>query len=125
MRIGSKSADIFVTMDNSEVLNMRKSLVLLMTGIMLTASAVMPVSAHGHHHYNQNYTQNYTQTETPSDYVCEVCPVEGCDETGYHTHNEATYCGHEHECGYCDGSCVKTKDAGVSRQCGNRRHHGR
>lgn len=96
---------------------MRKSLVLVMTGILLTASAVMPVSAHGHHHYNQ--------TETPSDYVCGVCTVEGCDETGYHTHNDETYCGHEHECGYCDGSCVKTKDAEVSRHCGRRRHHGR
>lgn len=95
---------------------MRKSLVLVMTGILLSASVVMPVSAHGHHH---------SQTVTPSDYVCGVCTVEGCDETGYHTHNDETYCGHEHECGYCDGSCVRTKDAGVSRHCGRRRHHGR
>ena len=154
MRSGSKSADSFVTMSNGGVIYMRKSLVLVMTGILLAASAVMPVSAHGHHH---------NQTDTTADIVCEVCTVEGCkksglhvhddvtycgydhesgfcdgscgavevctvegcNETGRQTHDDETYCGYAHECGYCDNSCVKTANAGTSRHHRQGRHHGR
>lgn len=133
---------------------MRKSIVLVLTGILLAASAVMPVSAHGHHH---------NQTDTTVDAVCEICTVEGCtksglhvhdnvtycgydhecgycdgscgavavctvdgcNETGRHTHNDETYCGYAHECGYCDNSCVKTTNAGTGRHHRQGRHHGR
>lgn len=77
---------------------MRKSIVLVLTGILLAASAVMPVSAHGHHH-NQN------QTDTTTDAVCEMCTVSGCNKSGLHVHDNVTYCGYDHDCGYCDGSC--------------------
>ena len=83
---------------NSGVMYMRKSIVLVLAGFILSASAVMPVSAHGHHH-------NQTDTVTTTDVVCEVCTVEGCKKSGLHVHDSVTYCGYDHDCGYCDGSC--------------------
>lgn len=64
-------------------------------GLLMAGMVVTPVSAHGHH----------SQTDTATKAVCSVCTVEGCTETGYHTHDGQTYCGYDHECGYCDGSC--------------------
>ncbi len=75
---------------------MKKKSVLGMMGMLLTVSFVMPVSAHGHHH-------NRVNTTTAA--VCEVCTVEGCEQTGLHTHDDETYCGYNHKGGYCDGSC--------------------
>ncbi|MCM1124812.1 MAG: hypothetical protein NC416_19730 [Eubacterium sp.] len=80
---------------------MRKWSVCGMAGIMLAASVVMPVSAHGHHH---SQTGTNTTKETTS-MICEVCTVEGCGKTGLHVHDDVTYCGYDHEDGYCDGSC--------------------
>ena len=65
-------------------------------GVLFAGMAVMPVSAHGHHR---------AQTVVPTDQVCGLCTVEGCAITGLHTHDTQTYCGYNHECGYCDGSC--------------------
>lgn len=75
---------------------MKRAMALGTMGVLLAASLVMPVSAHGHH---QNRT---VQTV---DAVCEICTVEGCDKTGLHVHDDETYCGYAHENGYCDGSC--------------------
>lgn len=75
---------------------MKRALALGTMGVLLAASLSMPVSAHGHH---------YNRTVQASDSVCEICTVEGCDKTGLHTHDDVTYCGYAHGCGYCDGSC--------------------
>ncbi|MDE7170425.1 MAG: hypothetical protein K2O11_00920 [Oscillospiraceae bacterium] len=37
---------------------------------------------------------------------CGVCTVEGCERLGRHTHGRTTYCGYDHEDGYCDGTCL-------------------
>lgn len=63
-------------------------------GILLAGSLVAPVSAHGHHR----------QAEV-TDKICSLCTVEDCTETGYHIHDSQVYCGYDHACGYCDGSC--------------------
>ena len=34
-----------------------------------------------------------------------VCTVEGCAIAGRHTHSGRTYCGYDHEDGFCDGAC--------------------
>lgn len=75
---------------------MKKIPVMGMMGILLAASFVTPVSAHGHHH---------NQTNVAAASVCEVCTLEGCEQTGLHTHDDETYCGYSHKSGYCDGSC--------------------
>ena len=90
-----KSIDMFSVAEMAGMY-MRKSLVLGIAGFILTASVVMPVSAHGHHH---------AQTDLASDRVCEVCTVEGCKKSGLHVHDDETYCGYAHKGGYCDGSC--------------------
>lgn len=74
---------------------MKKILACGFAGLLAAGFMVMPVSAHGHH----------AQTTVPADQVCELCTVEGCVNTGLHTHDDQTYCGYDHECGYCDGSC--------------------
>lgn len=63
-------------------------------GILLAGIFVSPVSAHGHH----------VQTDC-ADKICSLCTVADCTETGYHTHDDEAYCGYDHDCGYCDGSC--------------------
>lgn len=83
----------------------------LLTAAAATAMAsvlfVMPVSAHGGHH---------RQARTV-DTSCPVCTVEGCTETGRHTHDGMDYCGYDHADGYCDHSCES-----VPRHH-SRRHH--
>ncbi len=64
-------------------------------GILLAGSIVVPVSAHGHHRQAEDI-----------DKICSLCTIEDCTETGYHIHDDITYCGYDHECGYCDGSCA-------------------
>lgn len=51
---------------------MKKIPVMGMMGILLAASFVTPVSAHGHHH---------NQTNVAAASVCEVCTLEGCEQT--------------------------------------------
>ena len=74
---------------------MKKVLAYGTAGLLAAGLMVMPVSAHGHH----------AQTAVPADQVCDICTVEGCVNAGLHTHEGKTYCGYDHECGYCDGSC--------------------
>lgn len=77
-------------------MRIRKMSAFGMTGILLAALFVMPVSAHGHYH---------NRTDASVNAVCEVCTVEDCTKSGLHVHDDVTYCGYDHESGYCDGSC--------------------
>ena len=87
----------------------RRRFAAAMAASLLAVLLVMPVSAHGHHgHHRQSAADN----------SCPVCTVEGCTETGRHTHDGCEYCGYDHEGDYCDGTCVT-----VSRR-GYGRHHG-
>ncbi len=90
-------------------------------GLLMAGMVVTPVSAHGHH----------SQTDTATKAVCSVCTVEGCTETGYHTHDGQAYCGYNHANGYCDNSCVgqssgQSAGQGVRQSGGHHSgHHGR
>lgn len=79
-------------------------------GILLAGSIVAPVSAHGHH-----------RQAAETDKICSLCTVEGCTETGRHTHDGQDYCGYNHTNGYCDGSCVKQSE---SKSSNRGSHHG-
>lgn len=63
-------------------------------GILLAGLSVAPVSAHGHHSQADSATE-----------ICPLCTLEDCTEKGYHIHDDQAYCGYNHSCGYCDGSC--------------------
>lgn len=88
-------------------------------GILLAGLLVTPVSAHRHH----------CQTDSASK-ICSLCTLKGCTETGYHIHDGETYCGYDHSCGYCDGSCIQQNDCETpARSRGHHsghhhRHHG-
>lgn len=80
---------------------------------MVSVLMVMPVSAH-HGHHRQAAVNN----------SCPVCTVEGCTEEGRHLHDGEYYCGYDHECGYCDGSCgISSTQTYSGNGCGGR-HHG-
>ena len=87
----------------------RRRFAAAMAASLLAVLLVMPVSAHGHHGHHR---------QSAADTSCPVCTVEGCTETGRHTHDGCEYCGYDHEGDYCDGTCVT-----VSRR-GYGRHHG-
>ncbi len=74
---------------------MKKLLAYCAAGLLMAGLTVMPVSAHGHH----------AQAAVPADQVCGLCTYADCVNAGLHTHDNQTYCGYNHECGYCDGSC--------------------
>lgn len=82
-------------------------------GMLLAAVSVMPVSAHGHYH---------NQAKVPADAICGVCTVSDCTRTGLHVHDQKTYCGYDHEGGYCDGSCGAVRVCTVSG-CEETGHH--
>ena len=90
-------------------MHLRRRLTAVMAAALLAVLLAMPVSAHGHHGHHRQST---------ADTSCPVCTVEGCTETGRHTHDGCEYCGYDHEGDYCDGTCVT-----VSRR-GHGRHHG-
>ncbi len=72
----------------------RKMLTCGAAGILLVGLFAAPVSAHEHHRQAEE-----------TDKICSLCTVKGCTETGYHIHDDQAYCGYDHTCGYCDGSC--------------------
>ena len=76
--------------------------------VAMSSAFAIPTFAHGHHRRTQA-TVNYTA----------ICTIESCTETGRHTHDGVDYCGYDHSCGYCDGSCVTQSNYGC---CGG--HHG-
>ncbi len=71
-------------------------------GIACSVLFVMPVSAHGHH-------SRQTGCGADTDHLCEVCSYSDCTRTGWHVHDDVTYCGFDHEEGYCDGTCAVVK----------------
>lgn len=88
----------------------------LLTGAALAAMVsvlfVTPVSAHHGHRRQANV-----------DYRYPVCTVEDCTEEGRHLHDDEYYCGYDHDCGYCDGSCVDSSQQPYSGNgCGGRHH---
>lgn len=80
---------------------------------MVSVLFVMPVSAHHGHH-----------RQVRTDYQCPVCTVEGCTEEGRHLHDDEYYCGYDHACGYCDGSCEASSTRTYSGNGCGRRNHG-
>ena len=130
----------------------KKFFTAVMTASLISVLFVMPVSAHGHHgsqgHHNQTSnttvtsesttsgataSENTTSGATVSDNTdCPVCTVDGCTETGRHSHDGHDYCGYNHESGYCDGSCetashhdnagTTTSGTTNSRRCVRRFH---
>ncbi len=82
-------------------------------GVLAAALVTFPAAAHGHGHHRQ-------ASSVTCDTSCPICTVEGCTETGRHTHDGHDYCGYDHSGGYCDRSCETVSDTG-SRGGG---HHG-
>jgi uncharacterized protein YpuA (DUF1002 family) len=60
----------------------KKSMLVLMAVLVMGTSAT-PVMAHGSKHKVKEVEVTYSQ-----------CTVEDCTETGVHTHDGTTYCGH-------------------------------
>ena len=74
----------------------KRALVLALACI--TALALMvPAMAHGCGHHGRR-VQKQTQVT--------VCTVKDCGIAGRHVHNGVTYCGNNHEAGYCAGTCA-------------------
>ena len=100
-------------MERKEVTAMRLRKLFAAAALVSIVSVlfVMPVSAHHGH-----------RRQVTVDKSCPVCTVEGCTEEGRHLHDDEYYCGYDHACGYCDGSCAASSTQTYSG-CG-RRHHG-
>lgn len=91
----------------------RKMAIAAGAAVMAAAIVAFPAAAHGYGHHRQ-------EQAAVTDTSCPVCTVEGCTETGRHTHDGHDYCGYEHSSGYCDGTCQNNSDTG----CYNGGHHG-
>lgn len=102
-------------------MSIRKLLRTIVAVTLISVLFVTPVSAHGHHH-RQTATAA-TATTTVTDTSCPVCTVEGCTETGRHTHDGCDYCGYDHADGYCDGTCAAIGTTTTSSGRGGG-HHG-
>lgn len=74
--------------------------------MMAAALVTFPAAAHGHH-----------RQAAAADTSCPVCTVEGCTESGRHTHDGHDYCGYNHSSGYCDGSCQTASGYGGCHGC--------
>lgn len=85
-------------------------------GLLASALVAFPAQAHGHGHHRQVYTET-------ADTGCPVCTVEGCTETGRHSHDGHDYCGYDHSSGYCDGSCANISDTGSHCRSRQGCHH--
>ncbi len=90
-------------------MHFRKQFTAVITSVLLVGVLAMPVSAHGHHGHHRQETV---------DTSCLVCTVEGCTETGRHTHDGCDYCGYDHTDGYCDGTCAVVSRRGYGRRHG-------
>lgn len=108
-------------------MRMKRIFTAALTAALISTLFVMPVSAHGHGHHRQArtvQTVQTVQTVNTTDTVnteCPVCTVEGCTETGRHTHDGYDYCGYNHADGYCDGSCATVSASGSTTSgCGYR-----
>lgn len=78
----------------------KKMLTAAVAASLISVLFVMPVSAHGHHgsqgHHNQTSNTTVTSETTTSETTvsantdCPVCTVDGCTETGRHSHDGTT-----------------------------------
>lgn len=89
----------------------------------LMMALAVTAAAHGHrgggHHGGCNdsgYDDSYGGGRYGS--AAALCPVEGCEQTGYHVHDGVAYCGYAHQSGVCDGSCYALCPAAVSDPAG-------
>lgn len=98
-------------------MSIRKLFRTIVAVTLLSVLFVTPVSAHGHHHRSQAVT-----TVTTTDTSYPVCTIDGCVETGHHTHDGYNYCGYAHAGGYCDGTCANV--AVTTTRSGRGVHHG-
>ena len=95
--------------------------------LAVSALLIVPASAHGGH------CRQAAIQQQPAVYY--LCQVEGCTVAGRHYHDGTAYCGAEHACGWCDGSCQTAVTAQASGQAavtvqasghhGGGHHHGR
>ena len=86
----------------------RKRTAAAAAAMMAAALVTFPAAAHGHGHHRQ---------AAAADTSCPVCAVEGCTESGRHTHDGHDYCGYNHSSGYCDGSCQTASGYGGCHGC--------
>lgn len=94
---------------------LRKITMVGMIAVLASSLFVMPVSAHGHH-------GSRSGSGTESNHLCAVCTEEGCTQKGWHVHDGSTYCGYDHEGGFCDGTCNTARVCTVD-QCTETGHH--
>lgn len=94
----------------------KKTAVLGIAAVLTSFMVVMPASAHGHHHNRQ------AVCAAEPDRLCAVCTEEGCVAKGWHIHDGETYCGYDHEDGYCDGTCDTARVCAVEG-CTETGHH--
>ena len=93
----------------------KKIAVLGIAAVLASGVYVTPALAHGHHN-------SQSGCRMQSDYLCAVCTEEGCTTKGWHIHDGSTYCGYDHEDGYCNGTC-DTAVVCTLAQCTETGHH--
>lgn len=103
----------------------KKMMAAAVAGMLMASLTAFPALAHGHG-YRRQASASVSVPNTAS-VACPVagcgqagyhthdgstywgrypvCTVEGCGQAGYHTHDGSTYCGYAHSDGYCDNSC--------------------
>lgn len=83
-------------------MDLKKTLAAGAACVLLLSALVLPASAHGGRHHRD--TTQYA-----------VCAVEDCTKTGRHSHDGVTYCGYDHDGGYCTGSYCGASRGGCRR----------
>ena len=79
--------------------------------LAVSALLIVPASAHGGH------CRQAAIQQQPA-----VCQVEGCTVAGRHYHDGTAYCGAEHACGWCDGTC-QTRPLCTAEGCTQAGYH--
>ena len=106
---------IFLKERRRHAMRNKKFVAAVTAGMLMAALAAFPAAAHGHGHCGRGRA-------VAEDTSCPVCTVEGCTETGRHTHDGHDYCGYDHGSGYCDRSCENVNTS--SGYSGHHRCHG-
>ena len=97
--------------------NIKKLTAVCLLCLLTAASLVLPAFAHGHRGGHHRATTQATQSVA-------VCPVENCTATGRHSHWGVTYCGYDHESGFCDGNCRALCTVSGCTLTGQHTHYG-
>ena len=82
--------------------------------LAVSALLIVPASAHGGH------CRQAAIQQQPAVYY--LCQVEGCTVAGRHYHDGTAYCGAEHACGWCDGTC-QTRPLCTAEGCTQAGYH--